>query len=376
MCRPAKKPKPLAGESFLPLKVNVETFQFDAVKRDVDSIASLIELLDDSCALPASPTSSTSSCDTGDVAEVSVGVQTTCEAESRPKTFVYTTFEMASNVENAAAVGFTEDGTALEIRDATILSENVLPKYFRHKNVTSFYRQLNSHGFRTTRSISMDIAHTFSHEMFRRGRDDLLSAIVRKKKDKSEKDAKASKRAMEVTDAAPSISMGSPSLWSVSDGSCGMSPPTVQVVVTPPVDAEYQKGIKMVEELQQSLRMAQTRELVLKARNLELADNNKILSLEKDFANRTMNQLIEGHTALIEKLYGREASAAYTEQMGFSACKEEKVKAVAAPILQIPTLDLTRVGGETNRFVFEDEDLQLLENIFDGSSSSDIPLVL
>lgn len=60
---------------------------------------------------------------------------------------------MANSEENGFAIGFSQDGTFLEIRDAKQLGEVVLPKYYKHRNVSSFVRQLNNYGFKTIRKF-------------------------------------------------------------------------------------------------------------------------------------------------------------------------------------------------------------------------------
>jgi len=66
--------------------------------------------------------------------------------QTKLKPFVYAAFEMVTN-NDGPHVGFSSDGTALEIRDVNVFSEKILPRYFKHKNISSFIRQLNMYGF-------------------------------------------------------------------------------------------------------------------------------------------------------------------------------------------------------------------------------------
>lgn len=59
---------------------------------------------------------------------------------------------MSNTPENEPAIGFAADGVSLEIRNTEDLSTIVLPKHFKHRNVSSFIRQLNNYGFRTIRT--------------------------------------------------------------------------------------------------------------------------------------------------------------------------------------------------------------------------------
>jgi hypothetical protein len=112
--------------------------------------------------------------------------------------FVRNLYEMTISVDNAKAVGFSADGLCLEIRDTKLLSSDVLQKYFKHKNVSSFIRQLNNYGFKTIPLVmNSSVAHCFAHDSFRKDRVDLLEGVTRRIAGNNET-AKASERAGEM----------------------------------------------------------------------------------------------------------------------------------------------------------------------------------
>jgi hypothetical protein len=95
--------------------------------------------------------------------------------------FVRNLYEMTVSPENALAIGFSADGYCLEIRDPKLLSGEVLHRYFKHSNVSSFIRQLNNYGFRTIPTVmNRAVAHCFAHESFQRDRLDKLCNVRRR----------------------------------------------------------------------------------------------------------------------------------------------------------------------------------------------------
>lgn len=355
MCRPAKRPKPVAAVDFVPLKAEELEPMVVAANKKQESNApfvSLTELLEEAPSdlfelMPAS-TSGSSSPDSSNASVVD---------EPRPKTFVYTAFDMVSNEDNAAAVGFTADGTALEIRDLVMLSEKILPLYFRHKNVTSFYRQLNSYGFRTIRSASAEIAHTFAHERFVRGHPELLSCIVRKKcNPRTEKPASASAAKKE---------------------------PVVVVAVEQVVDAIPEVVIPAVtavpEVSEEDMQLRQVREHAeaLEAHNRALKAANEAILMESERIFRTMNEMVENQTGAIQKLFGVEAAKAFSEQakpfrfdVAPAHTMEKSIVVAPTPQIQTQAQDFTEFVGETDDLLFQDDELQMLENIFTLDTSA------
>lgn len=83
-------------------------------------------------------------------------------------------FGMLEN-EDESVVGWQSHGRAFQIRDSTHFVTRVLPKYFA-KSKTSFFRsQLSLYGFK--RITKGRDANCYYHELFLRGRQDLLPSL-------------------------------------------------------------------------------------------------------------------------------------------------------------------------------------------------------
>ena len=109
--------------------------------------------------------------------------------------FITHLWEMLGEPEHTPYIAWTtsqKDGEAvsnIKIVDPEGFAKVVVPKYFNHRNIPSFVRQLNLYGFKKT-SQGPDVLE-FSHPSFQLGHPENLSGCVRKRKKVRKKNAAA-----------------------------------------------------------------------------------------------------------------------------------------------------------------------------------------
>jgi hypothetical protein len=76
--------------------------------------------------------------------------------------------------------GWSDDGTTIIVKNPQTFALSHLPRYFKHSNFASFVRQLNIYGWQKVKDHdSSDGSVAFYHDLFQRGRPDLLGDIKR-----------------------------------------------------------------------------------------------------------------------------------------------------------------------------------------------------
>ncbi|WEL39251.1 heat shock transcription factor [Encephalitozoon hellem] len=99
--------------------------------------------------------------------------------------FVVKLFQMLEEPENYPYISWALDGRSFIISNTQDFSEFVLEKHFRHKNWSSFVRQLNKYDFYKVRRDGERIGERgrweYKNKYFQRGRPELLAKIRRKK---------------------------------------------------------------------------------------------------------------------------------------------------------------------------------------------------
>lgn len=96
---------------------------------------------------------------------------------SQVPAFLISLYDMLQN-SSQDIISWSQKGKAFEIRNASRLTSELLPKYYRHNKFSSFQRQLNMYGFRKWPKAQAQ-TRTYSHDFFIRGHQDRLIFIKR-----------------------------------------------------------------------------------------------------------------------------------------------------------------------------------------------------
>jgi len=91
--------------------------------------------------------------------------------------FLTKTFDLLENKSFAHAIDWTNKGTSILIKDS-VEFERILPKFFKHKKMASFVRQLNLYGFKKVKNSQNQFI--YYNPKFQSGKRNMLKLLKRK----------------------------------------------------------------------------------------------------------------------------------------------------------------------------------------------------
>ena len=103
------------------------------------------------------------------------------ELKTKTSSFIRKIFKIVSSSKFRDIISWSEDGLSFIIKDEYNFTLSVIPKYFKHKNFSSFNRQLDMYDFHRASGE----AYEFSHPLFKRNGLKLLKKIKLKSSEPS-----------------------------------------------------------------------------------------------------------------------------------------------------------------------------------------------
>lgn len=186
--------------------------------------------------------------------------------------FVRKTYEIVSDPATDSVVCWSPKGTSFYIVKEHSFQKEVLPKYFKHDNLCSFIRQLNTYGFRkVSGSKDFNSEHNntileFEQQDFQRDHPEMLIKLKRKTNKKTTKEESTS----------PQVVVG-------GGGGVGISN-------SEDINTIVSDRAKMASALSTLIKQQQETEKTLKALWSELAEAKKVVAaLESRKRRRTDN---------------------------------------------------------------------------------------
>jgi len=98
--------------------------------------------------------------------------------------FISKLYQIVHTSVNPEVIGWSSEGQTFVVGNSVSFARDILPVYFKHNNFSSFVRQLNFYGFKSSSTVSLDGKNKrmweFRHPYFRQNGEHLLHKIKRK----------------------------------------------------------------------------------------------------------------------------------------------------------------------------------------------------
>ncbi|KAF9617568.1 hypothetical protein IFM89_037380 [Coptis chinensis] len=137
-----------------------------------------------------------------------------------PTPFLTKTYQLVEDPEVDDIISWNDDGSTFIVWRPAEFARDLLPKYFKHNNFSSFVRQLNTYGFR---KIVPD-RWEFANDCFKKGQKNILCDIHRRKISPT---VTATATASSLATAIPLVRTGSPSNSGEEQVLSSNSPPVI-----------------------------------------------------------------------------------------------------------------------------------------------------
>lgn len=110
-----------------------------------------------------------------------ISMEKLSKKSSKPNKFLLRLYNILEDPRHSNVISWSDSGTSFIISSVPELTETVLPLHFKHKNFSSFVRQLNMYDFHKERATN-DV-QIYTHPCFVRGDKEKLAFVHRKTSD-------------------------------------------------------------------------------------------------------------------------------------------------------------------------------------------------